>query len=764
MALEALQHQDNPSTPVAQGSSDISLQISVSDSLSSAAERLSSNNGVAGDIKKDQPNYIGILNEFCQKKGTMHTFEEMDRSGPSHVPLFVFRATVGPQKFHAAKGKTIKRAKNMAAFLALKELQVENPDFIQILAKDYLEESGSENSSVSERSSGALNPEMRREENGAAHAATTDSEDLNRIPREQASSPYTEERTFLHDFDNITELNTGGYGTVYKARKILDTKYYVVKKVKLQNEKSVAEVQALASLEHANIVRYYHSWTGVDNYSETSRSSRRETKIVKEKCLFIQMEYCQHGTLKSWIDRMEKIDKNESLKIFKEIIEGVVYIHSKKLIHRDLKPLNIFVAEELKIKIGDFGLVTPMTDEHEEEALHRTQCIGTLSYMAPEQKGTTYENEVDIFPLGLILFELLWKYYNFSERNKEWTNIRNAQFPKAFVEQYPAEALKIKLMLSEDPKKRPKASDLKNSFGENSSCQSFLPDFDDITHLATGGYGTVYKARKILDKRYYVVKIVKRRNEKSIAEVQTLARLQHENIIRYYHSWTGVDGPGAYSGVDDSGEETSCSNSNSSEQNGVKEECLFIQMEYCPFGTLKSWLEKMKMVDRNKSLEIFRQVIEGVVYIHSQNLIHRDLKPSNILFVAELKIKIGDFGLVTPMTDKHEEEALHRTKGAGTPPYLAPEQIESIYENEVDIFPLGLILFELLCILGTDHERYVEFNRIRVGTFPKKFAEKYPTETSAIKLMLSEDPKRRPKASDLHNYFRENSALCSKTC
>ncbi|MEE6475033.1 hypothetical protein FKM82_010584 [Ascaphus truei] len=267
-------------------------------------------------------------------------------------------------------------------------------------------------------------------------------------------------------------------------------------------------------------------------------------------------------------------------------------------------------------------------------------------------------------------------------------------------------------MLSEDPKKRPKASDLKNFFAERSPCQSFLPDFDDISYLASGGFGTVYKARKILDEKYYVVKKVKRLND---------------------------------------------------EKNEVKGKCLFIQMEYCPLGTLRNWIDKMEMVDRNKSLEIFRQIIEGVVYIHSQNLIHRDLKPLNIFFAEELKIKIGDFGFVVPMTGEHEEQEVLRTV-RGTRSYMAPEQKESTFGNEVDIFPLGLILLELLWKFNTTHEKIVEWENIRIAKFPKMFAEKYPVEESMMKLMLSEDRNKRPKTSALKNYFAESSFLYSKTC
>ncbi|XP_075452604.1 interferon-induced, double-stranded RNA-activated protein kinase-like isoform X3 [Ascaphus truei] len=793
MALEALQNQENQNSPAGRPQLPETPPPAVS-KIPAASSSSSSSSSSSPAESENLGYYISQINMYAQERKIKWEFVFTSTSGVDHLPVFTIRCIIGDRKFKEGTGQNKKIAKGIAAKLAWEEICG-----IFSKARAKLEEPGAENSSVSKSGTGDINSDTWSTENGmAAHEKPTDNEksplpSTNMIPsapkrtprkgpalaanfsnRVQASNPCTVDIIFLQHFDDITNLALGGFGTVFKARKILDKKYYVVKKVKQKGTKSIAEVQALAHFEHTNIVRYYHSWTGLDYYSETDSSTFSDKNGVKEECLFIQMEYCPFGTLRSWIDKIENVDKKKCLEIFRQIIEGLVYIHDQKLIHRDVKPSNIFFAEELKIKIGDFGLVVPMTGKHEEQEVLRTGR-GTRSYMAPEQKETIYENEVDIFPLGLILFELLWKCTYFCETQKEWNNIRNAQFPKEFVEQYPAEASKIKSMLSEDPKKRPKASDLKNFFAERSPCQSFLPDFDDISYLASGGFGTVYKARKILDEKYYVVKKVKRLNEKTVVEVQTLARLQHENIVRYYHSWTGVDSFGVgssgvgssgvgSSGVGSSGVDYSeIVSSNSSEKNEVKGKCLFIQMEYCPLGTLRSWIDKMEMVDRNKSLEIFRQIIEGVVYIHSQNLIHRDLKPLNIFFAEELKIKIGDFGFVVPMTGEHEEQEVLRTV-RGTRSYMAPEQKESTFGNEVDIFPLGLILLELLWKFNTTHEKIVEWENIRIAKFPKMFAEKYPVEESMMKLMLSEDRNKRPKTSALKNYFAESSFLYSKTC
>ncbi|EOA93393.1 Interferon-induced, double-stranded RNA-activated protein kinase, partial [Anas platyrhynchos] len=134
-------------------------------------------------------------------------------------------------------------------------------------------------------------------------------------------------------------------------------------------------------------------------------------------CLFIQIQFCEQGTLEDWIEKNGKIPKKQSYQAmaqnkFLQILEGVNYIHSKGLIHRDLKPQNIFISSDDQIKIGDFGLVTSVTYET------LTGNRGTKSYMAPEQVFDKYGKEVDIYALGLIWFEILSAFASRHEKVK----------------------------------------------------------------------------------------------------------------------------------------------------------------------------------------------------------------------------------------------------------------------------------------------------------------------------------------------------------
>ncbi|CAH2252954.1 interferon-induced, double-stranded RNA-activated kinase [Pelobates cultripes] len=419
-------------------------------------------------------NYTGKCNELCQRKKWPFAVFLHENKGPSHIPEFFCSVKIDKRTFSKATGKSKKEAQQNAAFNALLELKRENPSDPEI--PDVTRDSASP---------GSLSASNASLENGSSTTKSslvlasnlTPTAPTKSVRRVELAANFTKlkihtcDESFLRDFDNISPLGSGGFGTIFKARKKMEDKYYVVKKVMFHDQKSILEVKALANLEHPNIVRYFHSWTGQDYSDDDSMSGssdvgNRSTQV----CLFIQMELCKYGTLREWMEKRNKIDKERSLDIFRQIIEGVVFIHSNKLIHRDLKPENIFFATESIIKIGDFGLATPMSEENEKQAICRTQGTGTKSYMAPEQEEATYENEVDIFPLGLILIELFMKFGTVMERQKEWRNIRNAELPLSFTEQYPSEESYIRLMLSKDPKKRPTASKLNEYFDK----QSFL--------------------------------------------------------------------------------------------------------------------------------------------------------------------------------------------------------------------------------------------------------------------------------------------------
>ncbi|XP_061700737.1 eukaryotic translation initiation factor 2-alpha kinase 3 isoform X2 [Syngnathoides biaculeatus] len=190
--------------------------------------------------------------------------------------------------------------------------------------------------------------------------------------------------------------------------------------------------------------------------------------------LYIQMQLCRKENLKDWMAQRclpEQRERNQCLDIFLQIAEAVDFLHSKGLMHRDLKPSNIFFTVDDVVKVGDLGLVTAM--EHEEDERRRcaltpaplltrhTGQVGTKLYMSPEQlSGHSYSHKVDIYSLGLILFELLYPFRTQMERVRTLTEVRSLQFPESFSKNNFHELSMVLSMLSRIPGERPEAADI----------------------------------------------------------------------------------------------------------------------------------------------------------------------------------------------------------------------------------------------------------------------------------------------------------------
>ncbi|RZF38282.1 hypothetical protein LSTR_LSTR009005 [Laodelphax striatellus] len=192
---------------------------------------------------------------------------------------------------------------------------------------------------------------------------------------------------------------------------------------------------------------------------------------------------------------------------------------------------------------------------------------------------------------------------------------------------------------------------------------------------------------------------------------------------------------------------------------------LFIQMQLCRKDSLREWLRDIKRPrdDVNVAINIFEQIVQAVEYVHLKGLIHRDLKPSNIFFSLDGQIKVGDFGLVTAMVESGEQfvpqdkspsnsnsnaslaSREKHTARVGTHLYMSPEQVlGKPYSYKVDIYSLGLILFELLVPFSTEMERAQTLQDLRKNKFPSHFQTNFYQEYQLLSLMLSHRPEERP--------------------
>ncbi|CAN9502229.1 unnamed protein product [Ophioblennius macclurei] len=220
--------------------------------------------------------------------------------------------------------------------------------------------------------------------------------------------------------------------------------------------------------------------------TETTESTDSERHNIAHY-LYIQMEYCERSTLRDTIDHSLHQDQNRLWRLFREILDGLTYIHEQGMIHRDLKPVNIFLDSQDHVKIGDFGLATghaanvaagkcEMEDvgsgaiSKPDPTGNMTGMVGTALYVSPEVQGNTkatYNQKVDLFSLGIILFEMSYRPMTTgSERITVLSQLRvePIQFPDDFASyQQGTQRKVIEWLLKHDPALRPTAQELQKS-------------------------------------------------------------------------------------------------------------------------------------------------------------------------------------------------------------------------------------------------------------------------------------------------------------
>lgn len=199
-------------------------------------------------------------------------------------------------------------------------------------------------------------------------------------------------------YRSLDLLGSGGYGSVYLVERLPELHRFVSKKIPVREITEVdeysREAKELIMLRHRHIVSYEEDFVHVEY-------GGLETKTY----FIIIMEFCPEGDLKEKIEQdFLNFTEDWVRTIFAQLLQAVQYLHSKNVIHRDLKSQNVFLSEEGHVRLGDFGLCR-----------HTHRCTGTSTlthagtdcYMAPEMLSSSrYGKPADMWSLGCILYEL----------------------------------------------------------------------------------------------------------------------------------------------------------------------------------------------------------------------------------------------------------------------------------------------------------------------------------------------------------------------
>ncbi|KAI6182877.1 Mitogen-activated protein kinase kinase kinase 3 [Aphelenchoides bicaudatus] len=247
-------------------------------------------------------------------------------------------------------------------------------------------------------------------------------------------------------------LGRGMFGHVYLCLNVDTNEQLVVKKIYMNNQVRRRnrvfsclenEISVLSALSHAHIVRYH----GCAKTSE---------------CICIFMEYMTGGTLKEQINDMGAISEGFVVDFTSQILSGLAYLHSKEIIHRDIKSANILRHANAHVKIGDFGSASYLQAICTEQGV---DIHGTPHYTAPEiiQNSRRFEQRSDIYSLGVTIIEMLTTHTPWHTIDPSAVHIKIAfeepeyELPKGTA---PELCKAIKSMLQKEPEQRPTAKQL----------------------------------------------------------------------------------------------------------------------------------------------------------------------------------------------------------------------------------------------------------------------------------------------------------------
>lgn len=268
-------------------------------------------------------------------------------------------------------------------------------------------------------------------------------------------------------YEIVEKIGGGGMALVYKAKCKLLNRYVAVKVLRtefINDEEFInkfrRESQAAASLSHPNIVNIYDVGVEDDIY-------------------YIVMEYVKGKTLKELIREKGKLSYEEVIDIAIQIARALSHAHKNHIVHRDIKPHNILVSDDGRVKVADFGIAKAATTS---TVTNTSNVIGSVHYFSPEQARGGYTNEKsDIYSLGIVMYEMVTGRVPFEGDSPISVAIKHIQedivTPRQYVKTIPESLEKIILKCVE-----------KDQSLRYNSAEELLKDLEKAKELKDGSY------------------------------------------------------------------------------------------------------------------------------------------------------------------------------------------------------------------------------------------------------------------------------------
>lgn len=536
------------------------------------------------------------------------------------------------------------------------------------------------------------------------------------------------DRPMIPGYEIIAELGRGGMGVVYKARQLSPDRIVAIKLLRdsaLAGSQELGrfriEAESVARVQHPNVIQIYEAGEHQGH-------------------LYIAMELAEGGSLDHEIAGQPQ-PVRPAATLVRTLALAIEHAHTHQVIHRDLKPGNILLADVhssdsqispsgteqsdqtpdrddsgigqptrvIRVpKITDFGLAKRL--DRDSTAWTQTGAVlGTASYMAPEQASGRVREigpAVDVYGLGAILYELLTGRPPFQAetRNETIEQVLHDEPapPTRLHSDVPSDLETICLKcLEKDPARRySSAAELADDLGrflegrpvvatplsarERLTRLAARDGYQIVNEIGSGHQSTVYFALFGPIKQPVAIKVF---TSGICTREQWEARLRR-----------GTEVGGSVQSNQSLAAAVAHPHVVAVQQAGWWDGAPFVASEYLAHGSLAAKLNEQQFTIR-QALRMVEQLAETVMYLHRQGVIHANLKPTNVLLAADEIPRIVDFRWIAgPFANYSVRDG----ETAPAPPgleYLAPELVAKPHSEprpHTDVYGLGIILYELL--------------------------------------------------------------------